>query len=357
MQRLNLCVLALLCLVLATPGQALECANSGTAPTTAPDDTNDGNATACGNGAIAGGATSTALGYQASSSGPVSAALGFGALSSGAGSIALGWNAASTAEGSTALGSDALATATFSTAIGNAAMATQPDTVIIGSVAGVNNAEDYTNVGMGTTTPVEAVDVERSAAAARFQLTSFTATASEAPQFIQRRARGTRLAPTAVQNNDNLGLFSFRGYNGSSMGGSRATITAQAAGNFTVSSTPTRLIFATTPVGQTVPQQVLVITPDGKVQVNGQNLTVPDYVFEDDYALMTLEELQAFIDANGHLPGVASAQQVNEEGLDLAGSQMGLLQKVEELTLYTLQQQSRIKQLEEQLASVIAKLD
>jgi hypothetical protein len=141
------------------------------------------------------------------------------------------------------------------------------------------------------------------------------------------------------------------------MGGSRATITAQAAGNFTVSSTPTRLIFATTPVGQTVPQQVLVITPDGKVQVNGQNLTVPDYVFEDDYALMTLEELQAFIDANGHLPGVASAQQVNEEGLDLAGSQMGLLQKVEELTLYTLQQQSRIKQLEEQLASVIAKLD
>jgi hypothetical protein len=94
-----------------------------------------------------------------------------------------------------------------------------------------------------------------------------------------------------------------------------------------------------------------------KVQVNGQNLTVPDYVFEDDYALMTLEELQAFIDANGHLPGVASAQQVNEEGLDLAGSQMGLLQKVEELTLYTLQQQSRIKQLEEQLASVIAKLD
>jgi hypothetical protein len=188
--------------------------------------------------------------------------------------------------------------------------------------------------------------VERSAAAARFQLTSFTSTANEAPQFVQRRARGTRLAPTAVQNNDNLGLFSFRGYNGSVMGGSRATITAQAAGNFTVSSTPTRLIFATTPVGQTTPQQVLVITPDGKVQVNGQNLTVPDYVFEDDYELMPLAELKDFIDRNGHLPGIPSADEVNAGVHDLAGSDMAHLRKIEELTLYTLQQQERIAELE-----------
>jgi hypothetical protein len=170
-----------------------------------------------------------------------------------------------------------------------------------------------------------------------------TAVADQAPQYIQRRARGTRLAPTAVLNNDNLGLFSFRGSNGSVMGGSRATITAQAAGNFTSVSTPTRLIFATTPVGQTTPQQVLVITPDGKVQINGQNLTVPDYVFENDYQLMPLEELQAFIEEYGHLPGIATADEVNSDGLDLAGSQMGLLRKVEELTLYTLQLQDQIK--------------
>jgi len=218
----------------------------------------------------------------------------------------------------------------------------------------VNSATDYVNVGIGTHAPAEAVDVERSAAAARFQLTSFTSTASEAPQYIQRRARGTKVAPTAVQNNDNLGLFSFRGYNGSSMGGSRATITAQAAGTFSASSTPTRLIFATTPVGQTTPQSVLVITPDGKVQVQGVNLTVPDYVFEDDYELMPLDELRAFIDANGHLPGIASAQQVRDEGLDLAGSQMGLLQKVEELTLYTLQQEQRIERLESMLVEALA---
>jgi hypothetical protein len=220
---------------------------------------------------------------------------------------------------------------------------------VLGSITGILSATEYAKVGIGTATPDEAVDVERSAEAARFQLTSFTDTATEAPQYIQRRARGTRLAPTAVLNNDNLGLFSFRGYNGTAMGGSRATITAQAAGNFTVSSTPTRLIFATTPVGQTTPQQVLVITPDGKVQVNGQNLSVPDYVFEDDYELMPLDELQAFIDANGHLPGIASADKVQSEGLDLAGSQMSQLQKIEELTLYTLQQEGRLAEQETQL--------
>jgi hypothetical protein len=98
-------------------------------------------------------------------------------------------------------------------------------------------------------------------------------------------------------------------------------------------------------VGQTVPQQVLVITPDGKVQVNGQNLNVPDYVFEDDYPLMPLDELQSFIDVNGHLPGIAPAHEVNANGLDLAGSQMDLLQKVEELTLYTLQQEAELREL------------
>jgi hypothetical protein len=294
---------------------------------------------ALGYGADSEGAYSIALGVGTTSNGQFSVALGLSADSQGSSSLAVGNDAVAAGNASTAIGDNAFASGIFSTALGFGARAEQPNSLVLGSIAGVNFATDYANIGMGTSAPTQAVDVERSGAAARFQLTSFTATADEAPQYIQRRARGTRLAPTAVLNNDNLGLFSFRGHNGTAMGGSRATITAQAAGNFTVSSTPTRLIFATTPVGSTAPQQVMVITPDGKVQINGQNLNVPDYVFEDDYQLMPLDELKSFIDENGHLPGIASAEQVNEEGLDLAGSQMGLLQKVEELTLYTLQQE------------------
>jgi hypothetical protein len=247
-----------------------------------------------------------------------------------------------------------------STALGYHAFADQPDTIILGSTPGINGATIYANIGIGTSSPIEAVDVARSGAAARFQLTAFTSDATQAPQFIQRRARGTSAAPTAVQNNDNLGLFSFRGHNGTVMGGSRATITAQAAGTFSASSTPTRLIFSTTPVGATAPQSVLVITPDGKVQVKGVNLNVPDYVFEDDYELMPLQELQTFIDENGHLPGIAPAHQVKSEGLDLAGSQMSQLQKIEELTLYTLQQERRLAEQESLLEAQqgrIAELD
>ena len=264
---------------------------------------------------------------------------------SGVESISIGHNTYALSFRSSAFGPNSNASGERSTAIGYRAYSEQAGAIVLGSITGVLSATEYAKVGIGTSTPDEAVDVERSAEAARFQLTSFTNTATEAPQYIQRRARGTRLVPTAILSNDNLGLFSFRGYNGTAMGGSRATITAQAAGNFTDSSTPTRLIFSTTPVGSTAPQSVLVITPDGKVQVKGVNLTVPDYVFEDDYELMPLDELKSFIDENGHLPGMASAQQVKDEGLDIAGSQMDLLQKVEELTLYTLQQQEQIEEL------------
>ena len=332
----------------ALPAAALECANAG-AVTTAPEDSGNVDATACGNSAIAGGAGSTALGHFANTAGAQSVAVGFGASASTLGSVAVGRSAIASGEQSMALGWLASASANQSTAVGYRTIAIVPDTVILGAIAGMNEATNYANVGIGTPLPAQAVDVERSGAAARFQLTSFTAVGSEAPQFIQRRARGTRDAVSAVQNGDNLGLFSFRGYDGVAMGGSRATITAQAADNFSTLSTPTRLIFATTPAGSTTPQQVMVITPDGKVQVNGQNLTVPDYVFEDDYELMPLEELQNFIDTHGHLPGIASAKQVNEGGLDLAGTQLDQLRKIEELTLYTLQQEGRLAAQESRL--------
>jgi hypothetical protein len=72
-------------------------------------------------------------------------------------------------------------------------------------------------------------------------------------------------------------------------------------------------------------------------------------VFQDDYQLMPLEELRAFIDANGHLPGIAPAHEVNANGLDLAGSHMDQLQKIEELTLYVLQQQGHSKRQDREL--------
>ncbi|PXX95024.1 hypothetical protein DF185_22700 [Marinifilum breve] len=65
-----------------------------------------------------------------------------------------------------------------------------------------------------------------------------------------------------------------------------------------------------------------------------------DFVFEDDYDLKDLEEVEEFISLNKHLPDVPSAKQMKENGVGLAEMNKLLLQKVEELTLYVIQQKN-----------------
>ncbi len=75
----------------------------------------------------------------------------------------------------------------------------------------------------------------------------------------------------------------------------------------------------------------------------------PDYVFASDYSLPKLKEVKAFVNENGHLPGLPSASQVSEEGLGLGEINAKLLGKIEELTLYIIEQEERIQKLEEKL--------
>lgn len=100
----------------------------------------------------------------------------------------------------------------------------------------------------------------------------------------------------------------------------------------------------------------LSITGTLTVNSGGAGQTFPDYVFEPDYALMPLSEVQAFIRENGHLPKIPNAAEVAENGINMTELQISLLEKVEELTLYTLDQHetiaaltARIGQLERQL--------
>ena len=92
--------------------------------------------------------------------------------------------------------------------------------------------------------------------------------------------------------------------------------------------------------------------PAGRTfSVGGTNLNVPDYVFAPDYELMPLSDLQAFIAENSHLPNVPSAAEIEGGSLNMVKMQLTLLEKVEELTLYTLQQQKTIDALQAQLAA------
>ncbi|MDN5215683.1 hypothetical protein QQ020_26635 [Fulvivirgaceae bacterium BMA12] len=75
-----------------------------------------------------------------------------------------------------------------------------------------------------------------------------------------------------------------------------------------------------------------------------------DFVFEDDYELPTLAEVESFIKANKHLPEIPSAKEVAENGVNVGEMESKLLQKIEELTLYIIEQEKRIKKLEAGIA-------
>ena len=79
------------------------------------------------------------------------------------------------------------------------------------------------------------------------------------------------------------------------------------------------------------------------------NTTGADFVFAEDYQLRPLSEVKAFIKENKHLPEIKSAQEMQENGIGVNELQTQLLQKIEELTLYIIQQEERIKALETEL--------
>ena len=73
-----------------------------------------------------------------------------------------------------------------------------------------------------------------------------------------------------------------------------------------------------------------------------------DYVFANDYQLMTYGELRSFIATNRHLPNMPTAAEVEQNGADLGEINRLLVEKVEELTLYILELEERLVEMEAQ---------
>ena len=76
---------------------------------------------------------------------------------------------------------------------------------------------------------------------------------------------------------------------------------------------------------------------------------IADFVFHPDYSLPSLQQVDKFISSNGHLPGIPSEAEVKEKGLGLVEMQIKLLQKVEELTLYVIEQEKRALEQEKRV--------
>ena len=77
-----------------------------------------------------------------------------------------------------------------------------------------------------------------------------------------------------------------------------------------------------------------------------------DYVFADNYKLMPLKEVEKFVNANKHLPGIDSASELSKNGLDLAEMQSKQMQKIEELTLYIIDQNKTIEKNQKEMEAL-----
>ncbi len=107
-------------------------------------------------------------------------------------------------------------------------------------------------------------------------------------------------------------------------------------------------------------------TPDAKLAVNGNIHTKEvkvdlvgwsDFVFDSDYNLPTLKSVEHHIKEKGHLKDIPSAEDVAKNGVFLGDMDSKLLQKIEELTLYTIDQEKRIENLEAQNKKLMVLLE
>ena len=74
-----------------------------------------------------------------------------------------------------------------------------------------------------------------------------------------------------------------------------------------------------------------------------------DYVFEKEYSLMTIDELDAYIQKNKHLPNIPSALEVEQNGLQIADMERRMMEKIEELSLYIIQLKKQNDVLQEEI--------
>ena len=107
------------------------------------------------------------------------------------------------------------------------------------------------------------------------------------------------------------------------------------------------------------PKKLLELTNDGllyarQVKVNANNW--PDYVFESNYTLQPLSELEHYITKNKHLPEIPSAKTIEAEGVDVGEMNKLLLKKVEELTLHLIEQHKTIEEQNKRIELLESKI-
>lgn len=184
------------------------------------------------------------------------------------------------------------------------------------------------HVGIGTNIPTDG-RIEIETGGGLYPFISLDTWASGNAGFIFQEANSTLAWIWRSGFNDRM-------YFSNSAGSTRPDITIASDGRVGIGTASPATGYALSIEGKAVCTEVLV-----EAVANW-----PDYVFGEDYQLMSLQELESSIKQNNHLPGLPSAAEVEENGVLLGEMQKKLLEKVEELTLYTIEQDKKIAELQ-----------
>lgn len=290
-----------------------------------------------------------------SSDGLNSSNIGYNNQARGANSFASGYGCEAIGHTSTAMGVEAKAIGHYSIALGKYVQVTQNNGIVIGSggsgsfplvnetngiMMGTNSqhptlvltAGDYIRtgkVGIGKRDPQAKLHIRSNFDEDAGIILEPGQTQTNGA-FIQLRDESHRIS---VGTNGAMSITA--GAKPLSLEGSRVTLT----GKVGVNTTNTVNGYALAVDGGIITDEVLILNVEDW----------PDYVFGKDHQLMSLSDLKAFIEQNSHLPEIPSAAEVEENGVNVVEMQKMLLKKIEELTLYTVEQQQLIEALQEKI--------
>lgn len=186
------------------------------------------------------------------------------------------------------------------------------------------------NIGIGTSTPAQKLTVIGGSEVVSY----FEAASSGYAALSLSGDGGTTKA--AITTNDGLVYFGRLNTGGT---GSESDIVIGDDGNVGIGTTS---------------QTNYKLNVSGKIRANEivVNTSGADFVFSDTYKILSLPEVEKYIKENNHLPGLNSAEEMKKNGMSLSETQTKLLQKIEELTIYIIEQNKKIELLENDLIEI-----
>jgi hypothetical protein len=191
---------------------------------------------------------------------------------------------------------------------------------------GLNVYYNAGNVGIGTTTPATAFEIIKGNSFAKLSMSSTGSAAGTITATLEPRYSGAGNVGFFITTNSSLPVI----INNIC----RVTTTGVSIGASTGYS----------------------LTVDGKIGAREVIVTTttpwPDYVFSDNYKLMSVTELSSYIQKHQHLPELPSAKEVEQNGQDIAKINLLLLKKVEELTLYVIEQDQTLRELQNEIQAL-----